>query len=120
MRHPFDGIVEPSPRSRRSWLRGLLASFAGLFAVRAAHAVAPPVSREPHPEPSPEPGGKATTAKSEAGGVPSRALREQGNNPLTRAKGEAGQVTTKALGEEGAQPKPVPPPVVTTLALGEE
>src|SRR5262245_30467248 len=81
MRHPFDGI-SPAKRkaTRRSWLRGLFAAVAGLFAVRAAEAVAPPVGLTLKPEPSPEPGSLSTKMTGEEGGP----------RPVTRGLAEAG------------------------------
>jgi hypothetical protein len=110
MRHPFDGLNAPETTTRRSWLRGLFAALAGLFAARAVQAAAPPPAKKyVNPEPT-------TTA-----------LREEGaKRPATRAVGEEGKMATLALNEAGAgkpkaKPKPRPKPGnVTTLAIGEE
>jgi hypothetical protein len=66
-------------------------------------------------------GGVAPTnaGREQGGGMTTRAVGEEGNNP-TRAGQEQGGATTFAIGEEGAgQPRP-PAGEVTTQALGEE
>ena len=136
MRHPFDGI--DIPQTRRSWL-GFLTALTGWLGFRSvASAAAPPGARvkvmpEPSPEPAPpmttalresgattkavgEEGGQATRALNE-GGISTRALGEEGGiRPSTRAVGEEGGAVTRALREAGK----VPPPIATTLAVGEE
>ncbi len=141
MRHPFDGINEPTTSSRRGIL-GLLAAAAGYFGFGAmAQAAAPPASKivvvEANPEPPmpttkakipAEAGGKPVTnaigedgrprfttlAVGEGGGAVTKALREAGAS--TRALGEEGGIKmTKALKEDGKAPG-----IATTLAVGEE
>jgi hypothetical protein len=103
MRHPFDGIVNPTPISRRSWLATALASLAGLFAAGRLSAAAPPARTEQDVDPEPKPRRKPTLARGESGGPSTRALNEEG--AMTRALQENGgpRATTLALNEEGAR-----------------
>src|SRR5262245_35977363 len=115
MRHPFDGVEAPThSRSRRAWLKGLLAAFAGLFVWRSARA------RCTGPPPAVFVPDGGTVVRREAGGRNDPEPFD--HNPSTGVRGEEG-----ASVGPGAPPLgglrwevPLPRTEASTLAFGEE
>src|SRR5262245_3407392 len=100
MRHPFDGILEStseSPRSgRRTFLRGMVASLAGVLGAAAAAQAC-----QTQPQPS-------TAALREEGGDHATTLREGEEGGIQPLPDDG--ITTQRVGEEGA----------STARVGEE